>query len=210
MCLMLLTSNNSELWRGKIGMLPIERQNRIRELIRTKENIKISELSKELSVSDMTIHRDLKPLITEGLIVKTFGGIMLAQKHPVSSEHQQCIYCCREIIPRMSYRMVTDSNHIEIACCAHCGLLRHHQLDHEVVQAICHDFLRHTTISASKAWYVMNTSIDIGCCQPQVLAFELKKHANHFIKGFGGDVLSFYQAIQVLLEKMQGNENNCT
>jgi len=54
-------------------MLPAERQTYIKELIQAENHIKISELSKRLDVSDMTIHRDVKVLIDEGVVVKTFG-----------------------------------------------------------------------------------------------------------------------------------------
>src|SRR5690625_126768 len=99
-CLMLLYFNN-KAHRGVNCMLPIERQNQIKKLIQEKENIKISELSKNFSVSEMTIHRDLKPLIAEGLIVKTFGGISLAQNYQSSTSQQICVYCCRDIVDRV-------------------------------------------------------------------------------------------------------------
>lgn len=109
-------------------MLPIERQNRIKSLIRQKHNMKISELSKELCVSEMTIHRDLKPLIDEGIIMKTFGGISLVQKHVrKKTRDDECVFCNRHIEVRMAYRLVLSNNNIEMACCAHCGLLRHRQ-----------------------------------------------------------------------------------
>ena len=57
-------------------MLRPDRQKKIKEWILSEKSLKIGELSEQLGVSEMTIHRDLKPLIEEGLIVKTFGGIM--------------------------------------------------------------------------------------------------------------------------------------
>lgn len=190
-------------------MLPIERQNRIRELIQMKKSMKISDLSKEFSVSKMTIHRDLKPLISDGLIVKTFGGITLANDH-LSFSTKSCIFCCRNILDQLSYRLICKNEKIEVACCAHCGLLRHQQLGKKVAQAICYDFLRHTTISAPHSWYVMYTTIDINCCQPQVLPFEWQEHAYNFAKGFGGKVYSFKQATQIVLKEMRENASNYT
>ncbi|MFS8580507.1 MAG: DeoR family transcriptional regulator, partial [Novibacillus thermophilus] len=61
-------------------MLPIERQKHIRDLIQKKKTLKISELSEYLQVSEMTVYRDIKPLIEEGLIEKTFGGVSLVEK----------------------------------------------------------------------------------------------------------------------------------
>src|SRR5699024_3868545 len=153
-------------WKEGYIMLPIERQTRIKELVTEKQTIKISDLSKEFNVSEMTIHRDLKPLLEEGMIKKTFGGITL-DHNQTNESSGNCVYCNRNIHKRMAYRLILPNNRIEMACCAHCGLLRHRQLGGDV-QAICHDFFKQTTISAPLSWYVMDTSIDIGCCQPQV------------------------------------------
>lgn len=192
-------------------MLPIERQNLIQSLITEKKHIKISDLSDKLDVSEMTIHRDLKPLIEQGIVFKTFGGITY---NPKSTEQPNssgmCTYCNRTVHEKMAYRLIQTNNHIEVACCAHCGLLRHQQLGDKVIQAICHDFFRQTTISALRAWYVMDTSIDIGCCQPQVLTFEWKDHAKRFIHGFGGSFYSFSEAMQVLARKMNSETDNCS
>lgn len=184
-------------------MLPVERLHRIKELIHEKKNLKISELSKELGVSEMTIHRDLKPLVEEGTVIKTFGGVSLAKSVHVDT-NETCVYCSRPIQEKMAYRLILSNNQIELACCAHCGLLRHRQLGDEVVQAICSDFLRQTTISPQSASFVMDTSIDIGCCQPQALVFEWKEHAEKFVKGFGGQVYTLKEAMEVVFQKMQG------
>lgn len=182
-------------------MLPVERLNQIKRRIQIEKNIKISDLSKDLGVSEMTIHRDLKPLIEQGLVVKTFGGISLANT-PASNLQDVCIYCSREIHDTLAYRLILPNNSIEIACCAHCGLLRHKQLEDKVVQAICYDFLRKTTISAQRSYFVMDTSIDLGCCQPQVLPFEWEEHAQRFVRGFGGKVYAFQKAMEVVFHQM--------
>lgn len=184
-------------------MLPIERLSQIKERIQIEKNIKIADLSKDLGVSEMTIHRDLKPLIEKGLIVKTFGGISLASL-PVTNDSEMCIYCSRAIHEKLAYRLILPNNTIETACCAHCGLLRHKQLENQVIQAICYDFLRQTTISAQRSFFVMDTSIDLGCCQPQVLSFEWEEHAQKFVHGFGGDVYNFQTAVQAVFSKMNG------
>lgn len=184
-------------------MLPVERQNRIRELITKQHNMKISELSKILGVSEMTVHRDVKTLIDEGYVTKTFGGITLRNEESDSALHH-CVICHKRIEEKLAYRLILPESKIETACCAHCGLIRHAQLQDQVVQAICYDFLNQTTISAPLASYVMNTSIDMGCCQPQVLTFNLKEHAVNFVKGFGGNVYSFKDAMDINNKNMAG------
>lgn len=204
----LVETKYNKKWRD-IRVLPIERLNQINEIIHRKKSIKISELSKELSVSEMTIHRDIKPLIEDGTIAKTFGGITLISKNDYQETNKSCIICHRDINEKMAYRIILADSKIEHTCCAHCGLLRHHQLGEDVRQAICYDYLKLTTINAKSAVYVMNTTIDMGCCQPQVLAFELKKHALSFIKGFGGEVLSFHEATDAVIKEMNGNGQEC-
>lgn len=190
-------------------MLPIERRNQIIKLIQEKQSIKISELSKLFSVSEMTIHRDLKPFIAEDLIVKTFGGVALNQQHMIHNNDQLCTFCHQATNSKLAYRLILKDNVNEVTCCAHCGLLRHRQLADQVEQAICHDFLKQTVISAKLAWYVFDTSLDIGCCQPQVLTFEEREHANKFVKGFNGSIYPFSEAIELIHEKMNGQQHNC-
>lgn len=191
-------------------MLPVERQNQIRQLILTKKTLKISELSEQFQVSEMTIHRDLKPLIEERLIRKSFGGIsLIEEKDLVYPTQSQCAYCLKTYNPKMAYRLILTKNRVETACCAHCGLLRHRQLGEEVMQALCHDFFMNTTMSASLTWFVMDTSLHISCCQPQVLTFENREHAEKFIKGFGGDIYGFHDAMEVVQQKMQGDSTCC-
>ncbi|HEX6594188.1 MAG TPA: DeoR family transcriptional regulator [Bacillota bacterium] len=192
-------------------MLPIERQNRIKELIKIKHHLKISELSEELGVSEMTVHRDLKPLLDEGIIMKTFGGITLVRQQPVQKPStDECVICSRPVTERLAYRLILPNNEIEMACCAHCGLMRHRQLGDQVVQAICHDFFRQTTISAPFTSFVMDTSVHVGCCQPQVLTFEVREEAEKFVKGFGGSVYSLDEAMEIVFDKMHhGSECGC-
>lgn len=190
-------------------MLPLERQNKIKALILEHHHLRISDLSEQFNVSEMTIHRDLKPLVEEGLVKKTFGGVSINEDRQTKwTNQEECVLCQSRPDERFSFRIFLANNKIEVACCAHCGLLRTNQLGNDVIQAICHDFLRHTTISAPLAWYVMDTSVNVGCCTPQVLTFEWKEHAKKFVKGFGGFVYSFDEAIEAVNYKMSQRENN--
>ena len=61
-------------------MLAVERRQRILQEIRQKRAVKVSELSKLLSTSEMTIRRDLDRLNKEGLIQRIFGGVVSAER----------------------------------------------------------------------------------------------------------------------------------
>src|SRR5699024_9919908 len=80
------------LFKVGLFMLTIERINRIKEIVTDKQTIKISELSKILNVSEMTIHRDLKPLIADGYLFKTFGGVSLTNEQSDKQNNtDQCV-----------------------------------------------------------------------------------------------------------------------
>lgn len=174
------------------------------ELICEKKTLKTSELSKFFDVSEMTIYRDIRPLIEQGLVMKTFGGIALLESNDRSRNPQQCVVCDRTINLRLSYRLILSNNRIESACCAHCGLIFHRDCEEEVAQALCYDFLLQTTVSAYIASYVLDTSLDAQCCQPQVLPFGRREDARKFVKGFGGRVCSFEEAMNEVVASKEG------
>nr|WP_231705870.1 hypothetical protein [Effusibacillus lacus] len=47
------------------------------------------------------------------------------------------------------------------------------------------------------------------CCQPQVLTFEKRETAEKFVKGFGGNIYSFTEAIDRVRIKMKHQEPPC-
>lgn len=158
----------------------------------------------------MTIRRDIAPLIEEGIVHKSSGGISLAEDGSQPSPLQKnCVYCHKPNDSKMIYRLILPNGEIETTCCAHCGLLRHRQLGETVSHGICHDFFMNTTISSTLAWYVMDTTLNVPCCQPQVLTFANKAHAEKFIKGFGGKMYAFQDAMEMVYKRMHGNGECC-
>ena len=72
-------------------MLPIERQQQILSWLEREGTLRVSEISKRLEVSEMTVYRDLKPLIDEQKISKTSNGITLVSTSYETSS--RCSYC---------------------------------------------------------------------------------------------------------------------
>lgn len=189
-------------------MHAIQRQKRIKELILSEQKMKISDLSQELGVSDKTILRDIQPLVEEGLIIRTFGGISLDRKKKEKDlEDDKCILCGRTIQERFSFRLILQTR-TEKACCPHCGFLRYGQAEQDITQIICRDLLTQITINAQKAWYVWEPVLQIGCCQPQILIFEHKEHAERFVKGFAGSILSFDQTKEKISKEFKVKVHN--
>src|SRR5699024_12329346 len=99
-------------------MLPIERKKQIRDLISTKKTLRINEFSEQFNVSEMTIYRDIKPLIEEGIISRTLGGISITEKNKQHSHDQKnCIYNHKPNQSKLNYRLILSNDYIETACC---------------------------------------------------------------------------------------------
>ncbi|KIL46688.1 DeoR family transcriptional regulator [Jeotgalibacillus alimentarius] len=60
-------------------MLPIERKNRIKDLIVEKKSITVAELTKQYKVTEETIRRDLKQLEDDGVLTRTYGGAYISE-----------------------------------------------------------------------------------------------------------------------------------
>ncbi|OAH59698.1 MULTISPECIES: DeoR family transcriptional regulator [Bacillaceae] len=185
-------------------MLPRERQQQILIWMEEEGALRVSEISKRLTVSTATVYSDIKPLVEQQLILKSLNGIYyLPKKTHVSS--YVCSYCNKQSNTRLSVQLIKLNQRIEHTCCAHCGLLRYQQIGKEVSQIICYDFLKDTMISAKIATYVINSDIHLNSCQPQVITFESVKKAKQFQSGFGGSIHNFEEAIQVMLEEKNGD-----
>lgn len=61
-------------------MLPIERRRQIMKWLEEEKSISIKELSERLQISEMTVYRDIKPLLEKEDIYKTPGGIAVRVK----------------------------------------------------------------------------------------------------------------------------------
>jgi len=61
-------------------MIPAERRARIVEVLRERRAVRVSSLSEDLGVSEMTIRRDFERLEAEGVLTRTHGGAVLKRR----------------------------------------------------------------------------------------------------------------------------------
>ncbi len=66
-------------------MFAIERRQKIIDIIAETNSITVSELSRRLGVTVVTIRKDLEVLENNGLVTRTYGGVILG-RHPRQSE----------------------------------------------------------------------------------------------------------------------------
>ena len=184
-------------------MLPLERQHQILSWLDQEGTLSIAEISKRLNVSEMTIYRDIKPLLEGKKINKTSGGISLVTIS--NNSPNSCSYCLKELNNRHPVQIITTHQTVEQLCCPHCGLLRYKDIEKNVSQIICRDFLQNTTISAKLAYFLFDADFNLNCCQPQVLTFESLIYAERFQKGFGGTIFRFDEAAKEVSNRMSGD-----
>jgi len=66
---------------GAGNMNSIERKRRIMELLEAEESVEVADLTKLFSISKVTARTDLDDLESKGLLVRTHGGAVMAEKH---------------------------------------------------------------------------------------------------------------------------------
>lgn len=90
-------------------MLAITRKNEIKDIIRDKKSVTVTELSKHFSVTEETIRRDLKQLEEEGLLIRAYGGAFIQdgvennvdlniRKSAYVESKEAIAHCCKQFI----------------------------------------------------------------------------------------------------------------
>lgn len=187
-------------------MLPINRHQRILDILNEQGIVHINQLSQEFDVSEMTIHRDLAQLETEGYLRKVRGGAVPVSMPPQTSVPaaaavEACFMC--QTLPRSQTQMTLNlaDGTTKRACCPHCGLHGLHMMGEHIVSALVTDFLRGTIINAQAAIFLVEPDITI-CCTPTVLTFQRKNDAVRFQKGFGGQLMTMNETLDHLNQAM--------
>lgn len=184
------------------GMLPINRQQKLIEWLKEEGALRIADISARFGVSEMTVYRDVNQLAKTKQVIKTSGGIALAENSSLPAANL-CSYCLKPVNHTYSVQLITVGQEVEQLCCAHCAFLRYEDKKEEVSHLICKDFLLQTTVSAASAVFLLHAELDLHCCQPQAIPFASLDHAERFQKGFGGTICTFDKALEIILNDRQ-------
>ncbi|MFN3309738.1 MAG: DeoR family transcriptional regulator [Anaerolineales bacterium] len=181
-----------------------QRQRLLLERLSTQEVLTIADLAQELSVSKMTIHRDLEALQQAGLILKRHGKIFATAKLR-GEDATHCQMCNRNIAAQNLFTLLTREGRKISYCCPHCGLLAY-GCRQDVWQSLATDFLHGHVISAWQAYFLVEPGLQI-CCSPSVLAFASEEEVKRFQKGFGGRIETLQAAIDFLTQSSISMKN---
>jgi hypothetical protein len=167
------------------------RQQKILDCLNEEETCTIQELAELLSVSAMTIHRDLDKLADQGKVVKVHGGAMLRPDPSVESASSVCLMCKQGVREQLAFVLQFDDDGQKQACCPHCGLMMLNMQNPTLMLAT--DFLHGNKVNALQATYLIRPDLKT-CCSPAVVAFASLDDAQRFQQGFGGEMMNFSEA----------------
>lgn len=176
---------------------PEQRREQILAWLQTSQTVAIEDLVSRLGVSAMTVHRDLDLLAKENLVQKTYGAVSLLKASPQQSGTTTCQICHIDPPQRSQVKLQLKSGESLEACCPHCGLILINQV-HPLASVLTRDFIYGRMVNAFQAAYVFGSKVEL-CCVPSLLAFSCFEDAENFVRGFGGQVLTFQEATEQLL-----------
>lgn len=185
------------------------RKHQIIKILRERGEVTVKELSHIFNVSEMTIYRDVRELEKEGEIKRRHGSILLntiENKEPLTLK--SCPICSKPITRSHPYKIIIENSKVIEACCEHCGLMLHQKYETQNVSALTYDFISEKPVNALDAYYVVGSSA-VPCCSPSVIPFINRDDADKFAKGFGGEVLSFVEAYNEVINRMSINIKSC-
>ena len=165
------------------------RQREIFNLLNQNSHISAVEIQVQFQVSQATAYREIQTLVQRGYAAKTAGGISLVEQ----AASERCIQCKREIKQNLVFIIESAAGQKLTTCCAHCGLMA---LTHQqAASAMATDYFYGTIISATRAWYVLESLVN-PCCTPSILTFASQEDARRFAEAFNGKLADFSQARQ--------------
>lgn len=184
-----------------MSLTPTQREKIILDEVQRAGSVSLKALAERLSVSSMTVHRDVNKLAAEGLVVKSHGEVLFPVKS--KGEDEVCAMCHKPISERTAFLLMLTTGEQKRACCAHCGLMLYAHVEN-IWQAMTTDFLHGHMLSANQAFFVMESELTV-CCLPSILSFGTEVEAQKFALGFGGrvvlmgEVLQYFQAAAKLM-----------
>jgi len=181
-------------------MLAIERRDYIQKQLRETGRVQVSELSKTLGVSRMTIHRDLDALAEEGLLNKVFGGAVSAEEYRPEDQAGKCVLCGRPVNIHTRVLLSAQSGETIETCCPHCALLLLETRE-DIVSGLAVDFIHGKMINIKTATFLVNPHVVV-CCTPPVLCFADDEDARRFQIGFQGELASLREAQELTTQHM--------
>lgn len=121
-----------------------------------------------------------------------------------AGEVKRCIICGMDTskYPHTRYSVKTTGGEEYVTCGAQCGLALHLRLKEKFQSATATDLLSNRPLDARKAFYVFKSTV-ITDMAPGFIVFTVRKNAENFAKGFGGQVVTYDEALGIWKKQIE-------
>ena len=121
-----------------------------------------------------------------------------------SGEIKRCQVCGMDVskYPHTRYVVTTKEGEEFFTCGVQCGLTLHLRLKEKFKSATATDLLSNRSVDAQKAFFIYKSTV-ITDMAPGFIAFATKTNAEKFQKGFGGQVVSYQEALEIWKDQMK-------
>jgi hypothetical protein len=171
------------------------RQREILELLEKEAGVSAGHLAQRFQVSRMTIHRDLRSLFQQGLLLRIHGGAVTKGLVRDMAE-MSCSACKRRLLPHQCTEIHRADGTLDVACCTACGL-RQVSAKPGFEHLYVGDQISGRMLQAEDAYFLVN-SLASPCCQPSFLSFASESEVSLFQAGFGGTIARLDEALEFL------------
>ncbi len=115
----------------------------------------------------------------------------------------RCAKCGMDLskYPHTRFVIMTTGGQEIITCGAQCGLSMRLRLQDKWKSARATDILSNRLFDAEKGFYVYKSKA-ITDMAPGFISFNLRANAERFAKGFGGEVVTYEEAVEICKKKM--------
>lgn len=132
------------------------------------------------------------------------GVLLLLSWHGAwAGAPERCIVCGMDVskYPHTRYVVTTADGKKYATCGVQCGLTLHLRFKDTWRSATATDLITNRSFDARKGFYVYKSSV-ITDMAPGFIAFKARSYAEKFAKGFGGEVLTYDEALSLWKKRM--------
>lgn len=117
---------------------------------------------------------------------------------------ERCTVCGMDVskYPHTRYVVETNGGKRYSTCGVQCGLTSHLRLQDKWRSATATDLLSNRPFDVKKGFFVYKSSV-ITDMAPGFIAFKRKTDAEKFANGFGGQVVTYEEALEIWKERMK-------
>ncbi len=117
---------------------------------------------------------------------------------------ERCIICGMDVskYPHTRYVVKTTDGKEYVTCGVQCGLTLHLRFKDKWKSATASDLLSNRSFDVKKGLYVYKSTV-ITDMAPGFIAFKRRVDAEKFAKGFGGQVVTYEEALEIWAQRMK-------